>query len=99
MTQISLEPAATIIDRFGGPDVVVEITGADRTRVYRWTQPKERHGTGGLIPQSHITKLLAAAKERGIRLDGNDFLPPATPENLDPLLEQCVPAPQKVAHD
>lgn len=70
-----LEPAASIIDRFGGPEAVQQITGADRTRVYRWTQPKEKGGTDGLIPFKHVPTLIAAGRERGVKLSADDFLP------------------------
>lgn len=75
--QISLEPAATIIARFGGADAVREITGASRTRVYRWTQPKEAGGTGGTIPTEHALKLLAFAQKHQVSISAADFLPVA----------------------
>jgi hypothetical protein len=71
----SLEPAATIISRFGGPDKVQEITKASRTRVYRWTQPKEAGGTGGLIPMVHAVKLIDEARRTGIEISLDDFSP------------------------
>lgn len=75
----TLEPAATIIDRFGGPDAVQQITGASRTRVYRWTQPKSKGGTGGMIPTPHALKLIAHAKEAGLPITAEHFLPVAEP--------------------
>ena len=69
-----LEPAASIIDRFGGPDVVQEITGADRTRVYRWTQPKNKGGTDGVIPLRPAQKLWAYAQANGISIPSDAFL-------------------------
>jgi hypothetical protein len=69
-----LEPAASIIDRFGGPEVVQEITGADRTRVYRWTQPKDKGGTDGIIPLKPAQTLWAHAKANGIEIPGDMFL-------------------------
>ncbi|MGR9149633.1 hypothetical protein ACU8MT_09240 [Rhizobium leguminosarum] len=71
-----LEPAASIIDRFGGPEAVQEITGADRTRVYRWTQPKEKGGTDGIIPLKPAQKLWAHAKATGLEIPGDLFLSP-----------------------
>ncbi|KQV28131.1 hypothetical protein ASC97_07225 [Rhizobium sp. Root1203] len=69
-----LEPAASIIDLFGGPDVVQQITGSDRTRVYRWTQPKEKGGTDGIIPLRPAQKLWAHAKATGMEIPGDLFL-------------------------
>lgn len=70
-----LKPASTIIALFGGRDEIVKITGVDRTRVYRWTQPKSRGGTDGLIPFGHVAALLKAAHQRKINLSADDFLP------------------------
>ncbi len=78
-----LEPAASIIDRFGGQVVVQEITGASRTRVYRWTQPKEAGGTGGMVPVDSAIKLLRYAREHGISVTADDFLPLDPPVNAD----------------
>lgn len=69
-----LEPAATIINRFGGPDAVQAITNASRTRVYRWTQSKESGGTGGLIPMVHAVKLIEEARKKGIGITLDDFV-------------------------
>jgi hypothetical protein len=69
-----LQPAASIIDRFGGAETVQSITGASRTRVYRWTQPKSAGGTGGVIPMQHAVKLLAHAREKNIAVTADDFL-------------------------
>jgi hypothetical protein len=71
----ALEPASSIISRLGGLGVVQIVTGASRTRVYRWTQPKEKGGTGGIIPLNHAPKLLSYAREAGVALSANDFLP------------------------
>lgn len=75
----TLEPAATIIDRFGGPDVVQEITGASRTRVYRWTQPKAKGGTDGIIPFPQAVKLISHAKKHGLAINADSFLPATEP--------------------
>lgn len=73
--QQALEPATRIIENFGGHIVVRSITGVSRTRVYRWTRPKSEGGTGGLIPTDHAIKLLRHAKEHGISITADDFLP------------------------
>ncbi len=70
-----MEPASKIIKALGGADEVATITGAHRTRVYKWMRPKEDGGTGGVIPIPHIRKLIDAAKARGITLTGDDFIP------------------------
>lgn len=73
MDQTTLEPAKSIIARFGGPDAVREITGASRTRVYRWQLPKEQGGTDGRIPPKPAEKLLSHAKKVGMEFSGDEF--------------------------
>ena len=74
-TNSFMEPARTIIDRFGGPTKVASIAGVHRTRVSNWARKKEDGGTGGVIPFKHVPALLAAAKEQGVDLSTDDFLP------------------------
>jgi hypothetical protein len=68
-----MEPAKTIIDRFGGVEVVAAITGRHVSRVYRWMYPRDRGGTGGLIPQGEARKLLAHAKASNIPVSADEF--------------------------
>lgn len=70
-----LEPAASIIERLGGVEEVARITGVHLTRVYGWKRPKGPGGTGGLIPFKRALMLLGAARDRGIQLTANDFMP------------------------
>lgn len=70
-----MEPAQSIINRLGGPNKVASIAGVHRTRVSNWKRPKEDGGTGGVIPFKHVPALLAAAKESGVSLKVEDFLP------------------------
>ena len=70
-----MEPARTIIDRLGGPNKVATIAGVHRTRVSNWARTKEAGGTGGVIPFKHVPALLAAAKDAGVELSADDFLP------------------------
>ncbi|MGP9819229.1 hypothetical protein ACTZWW_04370 [Salinarimonas sp. NSM] len=51
--------------------------GVNVSRVYRWTYPVARGGTGGVIPARHQAKLLTTARERGIELEPADFFPRA----------------------
>lgn len=72
-----MEPAKTIIKRLGGEATVSGITGTAFTAPYRWQHPKEKGGTGGLIPQRHHRALLEYAKQNEIGLRADDFLEPA----------------------
>lgn len=68
-----MNPAQAIIDKFGGVPKVAKICGVDDSRVYRWTYPKKRGGTGGTVPQKHIQPLILAARARDISLKLADF--------------------------
>lgn len=65
--------AEHVIAKCGGPQVVAEMLGCHVTRVYRWTYPKKKGGTGGVIPTARQDKLLQKAKARGISLEPADF--------------------------
>ncbi|ODM79096.1 carph-isopro domain-containing protein [Bradyrhizobium elkanii] len=71
---MALEPAQTIIQRFGGPSAVASILGVHRTRVSNWQRERAKGGTGGTIPQRYHVALLAHAQEKGIALVAADFL-------------------------
>lgn len=75
-----MEPAHTIISRLGGEAAVAAATGTAYTAPYRWQHPKDKGGTGGLIPQKHHPALLAFARRRGVTLTADDFLPTASSE-------------------
>lgn len=56
-----LEPAKSVIEKLGGPEAVSRLTGRHISRVYRWMYPKDRGGTGGVIPHDEARKLLSLA--------------------------------------
>lgn len=76
---MSLDPANAIIRKMGGAPAVAEITGRSVSRVYRWTYPRDRGGTGGVIPHDEARKLLAFACDHGIDLAPGEFFEPAEP--------------------
>jgi hypothetical protein len=65
----------TIITLCGGYKAVSEMTGRDETRVRRWTYPKERGGSDGLIPSDVQQRLMDAARARGLPLTPEHFFP------------------------
>lgn len=58
-----LEPAKTIITAMGGVRATARICGCDASAVSRWMMPKERKGSGGLIPKAHWAKLLSHSRK------------------------------------
>lgn len=69
-----MEPAKTVIDKLGGAQAVADFLGVSPVRVYCWTYPRTRGGTGGLIPAKHQAKLLQMADRLGIRLRAADLI-------------------------
>lgn len=68
--------AQRIISRFGGESALAAALGVDVSRVYRWTYPKSRGGTDGLIPAKHHPVILVKAQQMSIKVDPSDFCPP-----------------------
>ncbi len=68
-----MEPARSIIQKLGGESVVAELTGTAYTAPYRWQHPREKGGTGGMIPQKHIPVLLKFAMDHHIPLSASEF--------------------------
>lgn len=53
-----LEPAATVIAKCGGVEVVAKLIGRHRSVVNRWRLSRESGGTGGYVPMPHAQTLL-----------------------------------------
>lgn len=62
-------PAAILVEKFGGYQAVAEAIGVDVSRVYRWTYTKE-----GTIPSRHLSKILAVAGERKIKITAKELI-------------------------
>jgi len=76
------EPANSIIQKFGGLSALAEVTGVKPHTVMRWRMPRDRGGTGGVIPHWHVEAVLAEARARKIKLGSSDFFPtPTTPSH------------------
>lgn len=73
MSDRNLEPASTVLAKIGGVEVAASITGKHVSRIYRWTYPREKGGTGGVIPHEDATKLLKHASENKLELTPADF--------------------------
>ncbi len=72
---IPLEPAHTVIQLFGGYADTAKLLSRDETRIRRWTYPRERGGTGGIIPTKMQLRLLELAPSKGVALAPQDFFP------------------------
>ena len=67
-----LNDANSIISQFGGVKKLAKAINKDPATIYRWTYPKSKNGTGGLIPSSALNKVIDAAKRLNIQLKQNE---------------------------
>lgn len=67
-------PAGAVIKRCGGPKIVAEWLGLDRSAVLRWTHERPK-GTGGMIPPKYWPALIDNARQAGTEIDATDLLP------------------------
>lgn len=78
-TDLRLDPAYSIVCTFGGGKFsrgvqeVSRITGRDHSRIRRWMYPKDKGGTGGLVPSSAAPILFAEAQKRELPIEAADF--------------------------
>lgn len=70
-----MEPAKTLIKKFGGVKAVCGITGISYSQVCKWRMPRDRDGTNGVIPWDSASKLMDHAKENGLEVTHEDFFP------------------------
>lgn len=73
-----MEPANSIINLCGGFSAVAEMIDRTEIQVRRWTYPKARGGTDGLIPSDRQRPLLEAARAKGIPLTADHFFSEAS---------------------
>lgn len=72
-----LEPAHTVITICGGYAETARMSKRSEVRVRRWEYPKEKGGTGGLIPSDCQQVLLDAAIAEGKPLRPEHFFVPS----------------------
>lgn len=67
-------PAAQVIEAFEGVRPTARALELNPSTVCRWQKPKEKRGSGGLIPSEHHAKILRVARERGLRLTAEHLI-------------------------
>lgn len=77
-------PAQAVIEKFGGPSKVAELCKCDISRVHRWTYPKDRGGSGGIIPTKQQNVLLSLAHANGVELTRDEFFHPIAKQSSVP---------------
>ena len=74
MTTSHVSPVASrVIEKCGGVAAVSKITGRAPPSIHKWRHPKEKGGTGGLVPSEVQTILMAAAQRGEVDLSPVDF--------------------------
>lgn len=66
--------AERVIEAFGGAARLSDLTGIDKSSVYRWKYPKERGGTDGAIPHGNHGAIMRAAFQYHIKLTRSDLV-------------------------
>lgn len=79
-----MEPATSIIEKLGGEAAIAKAIGRHASTPYRWRYSKDKKGTGGLIPQKYIPKLLELARSQNKELSLADFFPASPQEQPAP---------------
>lgn len=69
--------AQRVINKCGGIRNTAYMIGLSVQSVYKWTIPRNKGGTNGLVPQKRQIELMVAAKKYGIILIPEDFFPKA----------------------
>jgi hypothetical protein len=67
--------ARRIFQKFGNARRLAQAIGCQPSTVYRWDYPKDKGGTGGLIPSSALPEVLEAARQAGIFITSDDLYP------------------------
>lgn len=68
-----MSPAEKVIEAFGGVRRVATLLDIDRVWVWRWTQPKNKRGTGGKVPASQWQEILRHARDLEIDITLKDL--------------------------
>lgn len=64
---------AARIRRICGVTKLAQWAEVTETSVYRWDHPKEKGGSGGIIPAQYHQAILAGARREGVDLTPEDF--------------------------
>ena len=73
------DPARSVVEKFGGPYELAGSLGLNPTAVYYWMWPKSDGGANGVIPLGKWEQILAAAKQKKVKLKLQDLYGKALP--------------------
>jgi len=69
------QQAKRIIRKFGGARRLAKLLGYEPSRVYKWTYPRDKGGTDGLVPAAVVPKIQALADLEKVSLSDSDWAP------------------------
>lgn len=69
-----MTPASEILKRCGGPKVVADWLGLDRSAVQRWAYPSPK-GSDEQVPMKHWPALIREAAKRGLVVTVAELMP------------------------
>ena len=80
LEKLELTQAERIIKKFGGPGRLASILeqigrSKHRSSIYKWVYPREKGGTGGLVPTAAWPDVFAAARFEGVLITAEDIDP------------------------
>jgi hypothetical protein len=73
MSEVYLDPAASLAVKLGGLENLASAAGVSLSRASRYRQSKDKGGTGGLIPSNRQQRILDWAARNGIDIGPQDF--------------------------
>lgn len=73
--KLHLTPGHRVVAQVGGVDAAAILAGGSTTSVYRWLQPVDKKGGGGLIPMPAQRRMVKNAAAQGLALSFADFAP------------------------
>lgn len=90
---VEVTQADRLIDKFGGARALtraLQEAGFDinPTSVYRWTYPRDKGGTGGVIPHHSLQQIIVAARNDGIFLTTEDLDPRPSKKRVETWIKK-----------
>lgn len=73
MQSVHLNPAQYVLFIFGGLRRTARLLELNHSSILRWSRPKERNGTGGIIPSWHRHLILTLAQQWDLDITSHDL--------------------------
>ena len=70
-----LSQAQRVIARFNGAPNLARALGCHESTVFKWTYPRAKQGSDGIIPSCAMKRVMRVARAEGILLTPEDLYP------------------------